>query len=302
MNLITDFFQRLAPTPIRYLTTINRKHLYIKQDYLNHSSIQGNKLRKLKYTLLEAANQQQTLISFGGAYSNHIAALAAAGYIFHLPTVGIIRGEELAAQPKRWSKTLITAYQQGMQLHFVSRAAYRNKQQSTEIQAIIQQYPAHQLIAEGGSNHQSVYGSMEVMAEVAATQKKFTTLFAACGTGGTVAGLIDGVAKQCLCCQIIGIPVLKGNDDLTKDICQLSQAHQQVNWHLNPHYHFGGYAKTSAKLSAFQQYFEQQFQIPLDPVYTAKLCYAVFDLAANAPDNHTENWLIYHSGGLQGRG
>lgn len=302
LNCIKDFFQQLAPTPIRYLTTINHKHLYIKQDYLNHATIQGNKLRKLKYTLLAAANQQQTLISFGGAYSNHIAALAAAGYAFNLPTVGIIRGAELAAKKNHWSKTLTTAYQQGMQLHFVSRAAYRNKQQSPEIQSIIQQYPTHQLIAEGGSNRQSVYGSMEIITEIAATPTKFTTLFAASGTGGTLAGLIDGVVEQQLCCQIIGVPVLKGNKDLMQNICQLSQAHQQVNWQLNPHYHFGGYAKTTTELTAFQQRFEQQFQIPLDPIYTAKLCYAVFDLAANATDNQAENWLIYHSGGLQGRG
>lgn len=300
MKNITKFFTTLPATPIVYLTTINHKRLYLKQDYLNHPVIQGNKLRKLKYNLLAAKQAQQPLISFGGAYSNHIAALAAAGQVFGLATVGIIRGEELAAS-SRWNQTLRSAHQQGMQLHFVSRKAYRQKQAHPEIQSIIQQYAQALLIPEGGSNSLSVLGSREIMTEIAANPIPFAAVFAAGGTGGTLAGLIDGVAKENLFCRVVGVSVLKGAEDLPLLIRRLSQAHQQVNWQLHSDYHFGGYAKTNAELAAFQRQFEQRFNLPLESIYTAKLSYAVFDLAAKSSPDTAENWLIYHSGGLQGR-
>lgn len=306
MTDITDFFAAQSPTPIVYLTTINHKRIYLKQDYLNHPIIQGNKLRKLKYLLLAAKSSRQTLISFGGAYSNHIAALAAAGQLFSLPTVGIIRGQELAAT-SRWGYALKTAAQHGMQLHFVSRQAYRAKQANPEIQSIIRQYPQSMLIPEGGSNQLAVMGCKEIMTEIAANSLEnsmensatnFQAIFAACGTGGTLAGLIDGVAEQQLPMRVVGVAVLKAA--LNDSILQLSQAHQTVDWQINNDYHFSGYAKSTPALIDFQQQFEQQFSLPLDAVYTAKLCYAVFDLAAKSISPQRENWLIYHSGGLQG--
>ncbi len=291
------------PTPIVYLDTINGKKIYIKQDYLNHLTVSGNKLRKLKYNLLLAQKSGATLISFGGAYSNHIAALASAGNVLNLPTVGIIRGQELADK-SRWGHTLKTASDNEMQLHFVSRSVYREKDfpdTSPEIQQIINQYPNTTVIPEGGSNKLSVFGSAEIIAECE-QQGDFDRLFCACGTGGTLAGLIDGVAKQSPMSQyhLIGIPVLKGHTGLADDICQLSQHHKEVNWQLNHNYHFGGYAKTTNELKEFIIDFENKYKIPIDPIYTAKLCYAVFDLARKNTDSLSENWLIYHSGGLQG--
>ncbi len=290
------------PTPITYLDTVNGKKIYIKQDYLNHFTISGNKLRKLKYNLLSAQKLGATLISFGGAYSNHIAALASAGNLLNLPTVGIIRGQELANE-SRWGHTLKTASNNGMRLHFVSRSVYREKYQShPEIQTIINQYPNAIIIPEGGSNQLSLSGSAEIIAECV-QQGDFDRLFCACGTGGTLAGLIDGVAKQIPMTQydLIGIPILKGHTGLAEDICRLSRHHSDVNWQLNHDYHFGGYAKNTNALKKFISDFESKYKIPIDPIYTAKLCYAVFDLAKRNTDSLSENWLIYHSGGLQGK-
>lgn len=292
-----------SPTPIVYLTTLNGKAIYLKQDYLNHPAVSGNKLRKLKYTLQIAQENQATLISFGGAYSNHIAALAAAGNILGISTVGIIRGQELA-DTSRWSNTLKKAADNRMQLHFISRETYREKQLThAAIKAIIDHYANAKIIPEGGSDRLSLIGSAEIIDECIAQHPAdgFDVLFAACGTGGTLAGLIDGVARQTSShYRLVGISVLKGHLGLSENIRSLSRSHMLVDWSINQDYHFGGYAKTSPMLQAFMADFESNYKIPLDPIYTAKLCYAVFDLANNSPNKQPENWLIYHSGGLQG--
>ncbi len=291
---------QIQSTPIQYLTTINGKKLFIKRDDLNHPSIQGNKFRKLKYTLQLAKEKQHTLISFGGAYSNHIAALAAAGKLFHLPTVGIIRGDELVNQ-SRWGKTLITAEKNGMKLHFISRRAYREKIQSPEIKNIIQCYQNPLVIPEGGSNELAVKGVSEIIGEITEQSKQpFQRLFAACGTGGTLSGLIDGAKQYQFPTQITGIPVLKGAAFLYEAIRQLSQYHDAINWSLIFDYHFGGYARSTPTLQAFIEKFEKNYNVEIEPIYTGKLCYGVFDLARKSPPTK-ENWLIYHSGGLQGK-
>lgn len=295
----TDFFQHQPPTPLTYLTTVAEKRIYLKHDYLNHPTIQGNKLRKLKYNLLAAQENAQTLVSFGGAYSNHIAALAAAGKAFGLPTVGIIRGDELAER-ERWSHTLQTAHEHGMQLHFVSRTAYRGKANHPDIADIIQSINKARLIPEGGSNTLAVQGCMEIMAELNTQQSHIDAVFAACGTGGTLAGLIDGAFEHNMACRLHGIAVLKGADFLRTDIAKLSQQHEQIDWQLYHDYHVSGYAKTTPQLLAFINEFHHQHAIPLEPIYTGKLFAAVFDLAKNSDDKKTENWVIYHSGGLQG--
>ncbi len=289
-------------TPIIYLDSIKGKRLYLKQDYLNHPTVSGNKLRKLKYNLLAAQSSGSTLISFGGAYSNHIAALAAAGKLMGLPTVGIIRGQELAEQ-SRWGHTLQAAADNGMQLHFVSRSVYREKDlPHRQIKAVIDSYPNAMVIPEGGSNALSLRGSAEVIEECQ-KQGDFDVLFSACGTGGTLAGLIDGVAKQKIRpYRLIGVCVLKGQHSLADDICRLSQSHRSVNWSLNHAYHFAGYAKAPPALRQFMLSFANRYKIPLEPVYTAKLCYAVCALAKQSNEKQVENWLIYHSGGLQGAG
>lgn len=297
---IKSFFDKQTLTPLRYLTCINGKRIFLKQDYLNHPYIQGNKLRKLKYTLLQAAESQQTIISFGGAYSNHIAALAAAGKAFNLPTVGIIRGAELADK-KQWGHTLQQAHDNGMTLYFVRRNDYREKHNAPSVQTLINQHPKAIIIPEGGSNTLSLQGTAEIIQEI--TQQKpptyFQQLFAACGTGGTLAGLIDGAKNHTFSGKITGIACLKGADFLAHDIQNLSQHHQAIDWHIEHNYHAGGYAKITPALRQFIEDFQAHYNIPIEPIYTGKLCHAVFDLAKHS-QNHAENWLIYHSGGLQG--
>lgn len=296
-----DFFSKQTLTPLHYLTTIRHKRIYIKRDDLNHPTIQGNKLRKLKYNLLAAHQNQQTLISFGGAYSNHIAALAAAGKLFQLPTIGIIRGEELGnhANKQHWGHTLQSAHDNGMTLHFVSRSTYRDKEKHADIARIIQGDPNAYLIPEGGSNTLAVKGCSEMMSELNEQLEQVDCLFAACGTGGTFSGLIDGAFEQGMNCTLHAIAVLKGAHFLHADIKRLSQHSQQIPWQVHHDYHFGGYAKHTTELLQFMQTFNQDYTTPLDPVYTSKLAYAVFDLAKNS-DTNAANWVIYHSGGLQG--
>lgn len=191
-----------------------------------------------------------------------------------------------------------------MKLHFVSRSAYRSKENHPNTNRLIRRYRRALLIPEGGSNALSLLGTAEVIAEIAAeataTKQNFNQLFAACGTGGTLAGLIDGAAEHLPALKITGIPVLKNADFLYAAIRALSRQHTSINWSLNLDYHFGGYARTSPELHCFTRNFQQRHHIPLDPIYTAKLFFAVLDLAMKSPSGIPENWLIYHSGGLQG--
>lgn len=303
MDDVKTLFSHGVPTPIVYLTTINGKSIYLKQDYLNHHEVSGNKLRKLKYTLLAAQQSGLALLSYGGAFSNHIAALAAAGKYVDISTIGIIRGQELSDE-NRWGKTLKKAASDGMRLYFVSREAYRNKSQTNphvEIKTILSKYPDAMIIPEGGSNALSVLGSAEVVKETA-QQLEASVIFTACGSGGTMAGFIDGVAQYTPRCRVVGVSVLKQQSALSTTVRSLSQYHQTVAWTLLEDYHFGGYAKQTKKLLDFIMQFESTYAIPLDPIYTAKLCFAVFDQARQSNAHHSENWLIYHSGGLQGRG
>ncbi len=191
-----------------------------------------------------------------------------------------------------------------MNLHFISRRDYRKKTESQKVKTIIQHYPKPLVIPEGGSNALAVKGVSEVMTEISEyskqTSQTFQRLFAACGTGGTLSGLIDGAKKEQFPGAIIGIPVLKGADFLSADIKALSQFHNDIDWSLVFDYHFGGYAKSTTDLQHFIKQFEQDYNIPIDPIYTGKLCYGVFDLAKKS-STAEENWLIYHSGGLQGK-
>lgn len=293
------FFSAQSPTPIVYLTTINGKRIFLKQDYLNHPTIQGNKLRKLKYTLLQAKRTGQTIVSFGGAYSNHIAALAAAGKAFNIDTIGIIRGEELA-DPNRWGTTLQQAHNNGMQLHFVSRSDYRKKHHSSAAQRGFDHVINPLIVPEGGTHPLALNGTAEIIDEVITQQpaEGFQRLFAACGTGGTLAGLIDGVAKHRLVCHVTGIAVLKSAQFLYDNVRNLSQYQHHVDWSIEYDYHAGGYAKTTSTLQRFIEQFHTTFNLPIEPIYTGKLCYGVFELAKQS-HQQTENWLIYHSGGLQ---
>lgn len=264
--------------------------LYIKPDYLIDPFISGNKYRKLKYNILEAKQQGcTTLLTFGGAYSNHIAAVAAAGNRFGFQTIGIIRGEELSSKIQK-NPTLTFAQNHGMQFHFVSREAYREKESDTFIENLKNQFGDFYLIPEGGTNDLAVKGCKEILTE---QDVEFDYITCPVGTGGTISGLINASQDHQ---KILGFPALKG-DFLRKDISKFAA---RDNWDLITDYHFGGYAKINSELISFINDFKSRFNIPLDPIYAGKMAFGVFDLIKNGYFPKDAKILMIHTGGLQG--
>jgi len=269
--------------------------LFIKREDLIHPEISGNKYRKLKYNLVQATlENKSTLLTFGGAFSNHISATAFAGKLHGFKTIGVIRGNELGDDLEKTlatNPTLKFAHDCGMQFHFVSRSDYRNKNSKEFIQQLKDVFDDFYLVPEGGTNELAVKGCEEILSE---ETNQFDVLCLAVGTGGTISGLINSAQEHQ---KIIGFPALKG-DFLQHEIKKY--VHQTKNWKLNTDYHFGGYAKTSDELITFINQFKKETSIPLDPVYTGKLLYGLVDLINK--DYFEENTCIVaiHTGGLQG--
>ena len=289
--------QKNIPTPLQQIDNqlLNEKRikLFIKREDLNHPTIQGNKFRKLKYNLAKAkAEKQKTLLTFGGAFSNHIYAVAAAGKAFDFQTIGIIRSERI----EPLNPTLAFAEANGMILHFVSRSAYRNKNQPEFIQDLKSKFGDFFLIPEGGSNELAVKGCAEIMQEI---NISYDYLCSPIGTGGTIAGLIVGNQDKG---KILGFPALKGGDFLKKDIKGFlsNKAQTFTNWQLITDYHFGGYAKFSIELIDFINDFSQEFKIPLEPIYTGKMLFGIFDLIKKDYFKKGTTIIAIHTGGLQG--
>ncbi len=286
------------PSPVSHLDSalLRSKNitLHIKRDDLIHPVIQGNKWRKLKYNLKHAKHQQQnTLLTFGGAFSNHIHATAAAGYCFGFKTIGIIRGEVKAPL----NPTLQDATDWGMQLHYVSRSDYRHKHEPAFIDALHKQFGDFYLIPEGGSNAEAIQGCREIIDEL---DEDYDVICAATGTGATLAGIILASNNKS---RVIGFPVLKNARFLYTDIAQHLQqttGNRFDNWHLQLDYHCGGYAKVTADLIEFISSFKQQFAITIEPVYTGKMLYGLFDLIQKDHFEAGSKILAIHSGGLQG--
>ncbi len=278
------------------IESVNQSIIYegisftVKREDRLHPDISGNKYRKLKYNLLEAKKQQQhTLLTFGGAYSNHVAATAAAGKEYGFNTIGVIRGEEL--QDKIDSNaTLKYAEQCGMQLVFVSRKAYRQKNEPAFIAQLKQQHDAFYLIPEGGTNSLAIQGCEEILTE---SDTGFDIICTSVGTGGTIAGIINSAkAHQ----KIVGFSALKG-DFLTEEIEKYTT---RKNWKLITDYHFGGYGKIKPELITFINQFKEQTGIALDPIYTGKMCYGLVQMIQQNLLDATSNILVIHTGGLQG--
>ena len=262
----------------------------IKRDDLLHPLISGNKFRKLKYNLEEAKKlQHDTLLTFGGAFSNHILAVAAAGNEFGFKTIGIIRGEELAGKYSQ-NPTLQKAEQLGMNFVFVSREEYRYKAEAKYIEDLRQKYGDFYLIPEGGTNALAVKGCEEI---VTLDDAEFDYVCCAVGTGGTISGIIN-CSKPCQ--KVLGFPALKG-DFLQEDIRKFAT---NDNWELITDYHFVGYAKTTPQLIDFMNDFYDQYKIPLDPIYTGKMVFGVFDLIKKNYFSKNAKILLIHTGGLQG--
>ena len=287
----------MLPTPLQKITNSLTIHcgvqLYIKREDLNHPTIQGNKYRKLKYNLAKAKQEKkEKIVTFGGAFSNHIYAVAAAGEAFGFQTVGVIRGE----RPAVLNPTLSFAEAKGMQLYFVSRTAYRRKMEAEFFRDLEATFGDFFLLPEGGSNALAVQGCTEIVSEI---DIPFDYLCSAVGTGGTLAGLIVGSNNMG---KVLGFPALKGGDFLYDDINQLlgDKANLYQNWKLVTDYHFGGYAKFKMELIDFMNQFKQSFGIALEPIYTGKMLYGIFNLLEQAYFEKGATIIAIHTGGLQG--
>jgi 1-aminocyclopropane-1-carboxylate deaminase len=264
--------------------------LVMKREDLIHPFVSGNKFRKLKYNLLQAKTENQsTLLTFGGAYSNHIAAVAYAGKEKGFQTIGIIRGDELGDKIES-NPTLKFAQECGMQFEFVSREDYRLKTDSAFLEQLENKFGSFYLIPEGGTNAFAIKGCEEIL-----TQEDGIFDYVACaiGTGGTISGVINSAFRYQ---KILGFPALKG--DFLQD--EIRNFVQNENWELITEYHFGGYAKVNDELIAFINWFFEQTQIPLDHVYTGKMVFGVFDLINKNYFPENSKILLIHTGGLQG--
>lgn len=269
--------------------------LVVKREDLIHPFVSGNKFRKLKYNISEVLQlQKDTILTFGGAFSNHIAAVSFAGKEAGLKTIGVIRGEELGENfDKTLSQnaTLQEAAKNGMQFYFVDRETYRNKTSQDFIELLRFQFGDFYLVPEGGTNQLAVKGCEEILS---IEDEKFDYICSAIGTGGTISGLINASEPHQ---KVIGFPALKG-DFLTKEIAQYVGV--KDNWELNTNYHFDGYAKYNADLISFINWFYKETQISLDPIYTGKMLFGIVDLIKKNYFSAGSKILAIHTGGIQG--
>ena len=258
---------------------------------LLHPQVSGNKWFKLKEYLRDAELQNKhILLTFGGAYSNHIAATAAAGRGVGLRTIGIIRGEAAPAL----SHTLEQAHTDGMELFFVSREAYKTKEVPPEVW---EKYPQSDVyvIGEGGYGLKGREGAQSILDYC--DTSLYSHIIAACGTGTTLAGLVAAALPGQ---QLVGVPVLKNLGSLVEEINALLPLALHSHFALVPDYHFGGYARQTPQLINFMNQWYQSTAIPTDFVYTGKLFYAVDDLIRKSYFPPGSRLLVIHSGGLQG--
>jgi 1-aminocyclopropane-1-carboxylate deaminase len=288
----------IEQTPIDEIKTnlLDEKgiELFVKREDLNHPEIQGNKLRKLQYNLIKAKEEgHKTILSFGGAYSNHIYALAAAGAYYDFQTIGIIRGE----QHHPLNPTLAFAETNQMQLHYMDRTRYRLKNSQLVLNDLKKKFGDFYLIPEGGTNDLAIKGCQEILHQ---NEKYFDQYILSVGTGGTIAGIIQSLQGQQ---QVIGISSLKG-EFLEAEVNSLFRQYhlpEYNNWTINHSYHMGGYAKVNEELLRFMEQIEQDHGLVLDPVYTGKALYGIFDMIKKDQFKRGTRLLFIHTGGLQGR-
>ena len=268
--------------------------LWIKREDLNHPQMSGNKWHKLKYNIHKAKEQgKDTLLTFGGAYSNHIYAVAAAGKIFNFNTIGIIRGEE----HNPLNPTLSFAKENGMKLHYLDRGSYRKKNSTEIFDDLIKKFGDFYLLPEGGTNELAVKGCSEIITKI---NIDYDYICCPCGTGGTLAGLITGLRGEKIA---LGFAVLKGASFLKENVNSLLMSDNETppeNWDINLDYHFGGYAKFNKQLLEFMERFKAHTRIPIEPIYTGKMLFGIYDLIANGFFKQESRIVAIHTGGLQG--
>jgi len=277
-------------THLSELVSFYKTSLYIRREDLLHPNISGNKLRKLKYNLQEAQNNNiQTLLTFGGAYSNHIAATAAAGNEYGFKTIGVIRGEELMDKVDE-NPTLAFAKANHMQLHFVSREQYKQKNAVDFIAELKDKFGNFYMLPEGGTNDLAIKGCEEILTP---EDNTFDIICASVGTGGTLAGIIN---SSQLHQKVIGFSALKG--DFLK--AEVEKWTNKSNWFITDDYCFGGYAKINQVLVEFINKYKFETGIPLDPIYTGKMMYGVIRMIEEGKISKKSRILAIHTGGLQG--
>ncbi len=256
---------------------------------LIHPQVSGNKSFKLKYHIEEAvASGKKGIISFGGAFSNHLVALAYACRENGLESIGIIRGEE----PVVYGPSLQQMKEFGMSLEFVSRETYKNKE--LLLSETITKHPQFYMVAEGGGGRMGIKGAAEIMNIPC---NNYTHIICAVGTGTTMAGIINGSHNGQ---QVIGISSLKVADTENNELIDLMHSTAHNNYKILFNYHFGGYAKKNNTLVEFMNRLFAEEKIPTDFVYTGKLFYAVYDLMWKTYFPEGSKLLVIHSGGLQG--
>ena len=271
------------------LNSFQSIHLTIKREDLHGDGISGNKLRKLKYNVEKAKSEGYTkILTFGGAYSNHILAASYIKKKYGIDVIGVVRGEELAEKIKD-NPTLCKAQENGMQFHFVSREKYRNKMSPDFLAELKDEFGDFYLLPEGGTNELAIKGCEEILTT---EDKEFNYICCAVGTGGTVAGLINSSTEYQ---KVIGFSALKG-DFLKDDVAALVVKN---NWEIQTDYHFGGYAKITNELVSFINDFKSETGIQLDPIYNGKMMYGIYDLMKKGYFPKNTSILAIHTGGLQ---
>ena len=288
-------FSEILVSKNEFLFKKNEVSVFLKREDLLHEHISGNKFRKLKYNILAAKKQNQhTLLTFGGAYSNHITATAYAGKLFKFNAIGVIRGEELGLNLQKTltkNASLKFASDCGMKFKFITRTDYRNKTDTNFIDNLKKEFGDFYLIPEGGTNNLAIKGCEEILT---LEDEKFDYICVAVGTGGTIAGLIKSTTNST---KILGFSALKG-DFLVNDIEQLVQG--KANWKLISDYHFGGFAKINRDLVTFINKLKKETNISLDPIYTGKMLFGLDDLITKKQFKKGTKILAIHTGGLQG--
>lgn len=292
------------PSPLQEVKyyPLNKRNitLFVKRDDLIHDEISGNKWRKLKLNIEQAIQQgHDTILTFGGAHSNHIAATASAAAMYGLKSIGIIRGED--ADPD--NPTLGFAAEKGMQLEFVSRSDFNTLQEWESKEQLKELYGSFYLIPQGGANYYGVQGCMDIIREI---DEKVDRIFVSCGTATTLSGMAIANGGNL---EIYGVSALKGGgfllNNLEENLKQVfkdpeTERYVKEKIHVLLPYHFGGYAKTTPELIEFMRSFTAETGVKLDPVYTAKTAFAMSELAGKLNDLQPEKWVLIHTGGLQG--
>jgi len=273
--------------------------VWLKRDDLIHPLLSGNKWHKLKLNLAEAREQGvERLLSFGGAYSNHLHALAYAGHQYGFNTLGLVRGEPHSPL----NATLQDATDFGMELVYLDRAQYRQRHNPAFQTELLARYPGSLLVPEGGANSLGVKGCEAISEQILQQQPEVTHLLVACGTGTTLAGMINGCSQPGV--QLLGVSVLKGqgvNAAIEQAVHNFLLPAADAEWVLLKDYSCSGYGRINAELVTFMDRFEARHGIELDPVYTGKLLFALYDLIAKGHFPPGSRIAVVHTGGLQGK-